>query len=371
MPKVFISYRRADSAPFAGRIYDRLVLRLQQANVFKDVDDIPPGVDFARYIQDALGLCAAVLVLIGRGWLTARGADGARRLDDPADFVRLEIALALSAQLTVIPVLVDGASMPPAAELPEELRPLALRNAVAVRDDPDFSRDMERVLAALARAGAVPPARTPAVTPLVTPVVPAQHVPAAPAPASVRPADPYPAVSTAYRPALAPGPASPPAYAAAAPRRAVPAGPVPGARVGWGTVVGIGLACDVPLVVVAILARIVFAVMGDPAAGSLWVATLVSVAAGAVQWAAYLVAGSVLARRTGRIGASILAAVVAALPIGLLLLPVAVTDVGSLVWTLALVMASVPLGALGGAIGRRATKAPSGTRLGSQQARPR
>ncbi len=152
MAKVFISYRRADSGPSTGRIYDRLVSKLGRKNVFKDVDDIPPGVNFPDAIHKSLRGCAAVLVVIGPRWLDARGSDGARRLDDPADVVRLEIEAAFRLRLAVIPILLEEARMPTSAELPDALRPLAFINGVVVRDDPDFARDMERLLVGLDRA---------------------------------------------------------------------------------------------------------------------------------------------------------------------------------------------------------------------------
>src|SRR5258708_4264580 len=96
MAKIFLSYRRVDSATMAGRIYDRLILRFGEKNIFKDVDDIPPGVNFAEYIQDSLRQCAVKLVIIGRSWLASPAPDGSRRLDNPADFVRIEIETALA-----------------------------------------------------------------------------------------------------------------------------------------------------------------------------------------------------------------------------------------------------------------------------------
>lgn len=151
MAKIFISYRRADSATFSGRIYDRLIARFGRRQVFKDVDDIPAGAKFAQYIQDALRDCAVALVVIGPGWLDARDTQGRRRLDDPADYVRLEIETALNLGLTVIPLLVDGARMPGGDEAPEALRPLAQLNALPVRNDPDFARDMERAIEGVER----------------------------------------------------------------------------------------------------------------------------------------------------------------------------------------------------------------------------
>jgi hypothetical protein len=146
MAKVFISYRRTDSAAFSGRIYERLIARFGRKNIFKDVDDIPPGVDFPEYIQNSLRQCAVVLVVIGPHWLEERDAKGERRLDDPGDFVRLEIETALNLRLAVVPLLVDGVKMPQSNELPGTLRPLTLFNTVQVGNDPDFARDIEQVI---------------------------------------------------------------------------------------------------------------------------------------------------------------------------------------------------------------------------------
>lgn len=168
MPAVFISYRRADSASAAGRMDDQLVARFGRAHVFKDVDSIPPGVNFEHFIEDAIGRSSVVLVLIGPRWLNATaGALRRRRLDDPGDFVRIEIETALRLGVPIIPVPVENASMPPAARLPVSLRPLASLNALSVRPDPDFHRDMERVGIAVERAMTAPqpappqPARAP------------------------------------------------------------------------------------------------------------------------------------------------------------------------------------------------------------------
>lgn len=161
MPAVFISYRRADSASAAGRIDDQLVARFGRATVFKDVDSIPPGVDFARYIEDAIQQSAVALVIIGPHWLTASVGPFQRRLDDPADFVRIEIETAARLGVPIIPLLVDGATMPPAARLPTSLRLLASLNALPVRPDPDFHRDMGRVTVAVERLMNGPPPTPP------------------------------------------------------------------------------------------------------------------------------------------------------------------------------------------------------------------
>jgi hypothetical protein len=148
MSGIFISYRREDSAPYAGRLYDRLCGRFGADQVFMDVDDIPPGADFAAHISAKVGSCEAMIVVIGKEWLTARNADGQLRLSDPQDFVGLEVALALQRDGMVIPVLVGGANMPKAAELRSDLKALAKRNAVILSDH-DFQRDVDSLVKAL------------------------------------------------------------------------------------------------------------------------------------------------------------------------------------------------------------------------------
>jgi hypothetical protein len=142
---IFLSYRREDSADICGRIYDHLVARYGKLKVFKDVDNIPYGADFPSYIQAQLRECTVCLVVMGQRWLTSASATGQRRLDDPGDFVRLEIEGALRQGLAVIPVMVHGAALPPAGVLPESLGPLRFLNAAPVRLDPDFATDVRRL----------------------------------------------------------------------------------------------------------------------------------------------------------------------------------------------------------------------------------
>lgn len=132
MARVFISYRRDDAAGEAGRLYDRLVARFGRDQVFMDVTGIEPGVDFVSAIDSAVGSCAVLLVVIGPGWASVTDSSGRRRLDDPHDFVRLETGAALRRGIRVIPVLVDHAAMPSAEVLPEDLRPLARRQALEI-----------------------------------------------------------------------------------------------------------------------------------------------------------------------------------------------------------------------------------------------
>jgi SIR2-like domain/TIR domain len=126
---IFISYRREDTAPYAGRLYDRLVSRFGEGRVFIDIDSIPLGDNFDEVITSKVGSCDVLLALIGDEWLTSADEDG-RRLDNPDDFVRLEIAAAVERNIRVIPILVEGARMPRAKELPPSLMKLARRQAL-------------------------------------------------------------------------------------------------------------------------------------------------------------------------------------------------------------------------------------------------
>ena len=144
--RIFISYRRDDSAETAGRIYDRLVQSFEKGSIFKDVDSLPAGFDFRDVLDDALRKCDVFLAIIGVQWLEIRNPDGRRRIDDPRDFVRIEIESALERNIPVIPVLVQGASMPSASELPLAIRDLKYRQALLVRPDPDFHTDMDRLI---------------------------------------------------------------------------------------------------------------------------------------------------------------------------------------------------------------------------------
>lgn len=133
-PKVFISYRREETAGHAGRLYDAIAERFGDGNVFMDVE-LAPGVDFVERITEAVGACRALLVVIGPRWASASPGGGAPRIAEPGDFVRLEVETALArSEVRVIPVLVGGAQMPPSAELPESLRALARRNAIELSD---------------------------------------------------------------------------------------------------------------------------------------------------------------------------------------------------------------------------------------------
>src|SRR4029077_277460 len=116
--RIFLSYRREETRWAAGRLFDRLSRRFGKDQVFKDVDSIQLGDDFVEKITSAVGSCDVLLALIGDRWLTITDQDGQRRIDDDNDFVRLEIEAALTRNVRVIPILVEGAHMPRAADLP-------------------------------------------------------------------------------------------------------------------------------------------------------------------------------------------------------------------------------------------------------------
>lgn len=150
MSKILISYRREDSADVTGRIYDRLIKVFPQS-VFRDVDSIPLGVDFRAYLDEQVAKCNMFLAVIGLDWLRGKGRKGKSRLEDPGDFVRIEIESALKRQIPVIPVLVGGAKIPPAERLPSSIEDLSYRNGLVVRPDPDFHKDMDRLIIHLKR----------------------------------------------------------------------------------------------------------------------------------------------------------------------------------------------------------------------------
>ena len=127
---IFISYRRADSEGQSGRLYDDLVAAFGKDRVFFDVSGIKPGQDFRLAIDDQVASCSVLLAVIGKDWLQAADTSGRTRLDDPHDYVRIEISSALKRNIPVVPVLVRGAIMPGSSELPEDLVNLSYRNAV-------------------------------------------------------------------------------------------------------------------------------------------------------------------------------------------------------------------------------------------------
>jgi hypothetical protein len=145
MPGIFICYRRDDSEVVACRIFDRLREDFAQSSIFMDVASIPIGVDFREHLKDAVGQCDVVLVVIGQDWLKADDG-GRRRIDDPNDFVRIEVKGALDRGIPVIPILPRPTAMPRAEDLPDDLRELAYRNAAEVDPGKDFNLYMDRVV---------------------------------------------------------------------------------------------------------------------------------------------------------------------------------------------------------------------------------
>ena len=143
---VFVSYRRTDSIDITGRIYDKLVADLGRHTVFKDIDSIPLGADFRRHIDESLENCKVFLLVMGRSWKGEPSTSGGHRIDDPRDFIRIEVETALRRNIPVIPVLVQGAEVPSDETLPQSMRDIAYRQAIRVRSDPDFHRDVERIV---------------------------------------------------------------------------------------------------------------------------------------------------------------------------------------------------------------------------------
>lgn len=148
MSGIFISYRRDDSAAYAGRLYDRLESHFGHDHIFMDIDHIEPGEIFAEVIQKKLGAVDVAIVMIGKQWLDITDSAGQRRLDDPNDFVRLEITAVLERKIRVIPVLVGGAVVPKKPELPDPLVSLADRHAFEI-SDARFRSDVDKLIQAL------------------------------------------------------------------------------------------------------------------------------------------------------------------------------------------------------------------------------
>ena len=150
MRAIFISYRRDDSEGQAGRLYDDLSRRFGDSSIFMDVAAIEPGLDFRKVIDHNVASCGVLLAVIGPGWLDAKDETGQRRLDNPTDFVRLETASALKRDIPVVPVLVHGARMPKAEQLPADLGELAYRNGLELTHA-RWDSDVEVLVKALQR----------------------------------------------------------------------------------------------------------------------------------------------------------------------------------------------------------------------------
>ena len=137
--QIFISYRRVDAGYVTGHINDRLRKEFGDEFIFTDVDRIDLGVDFRASLDLMVSECQILLAVIGTDWLTVEGRNGKPRLQDPTDFVRIEIESALERNIPIIPLLVSGAVMPSKEDLPRSLKDFAFRNGTKIRPAPDFS----------------------------------------------------------------------------------------------------------------------------------------------------------------------------------------------------------------------------------------
>jgi len=158
MARIFINYRRDDTAGVAGRLFDYLALKYSRDELFMDVDAMTPGIDFAKQLDTQVAQCHVLLAVIGPRWLDAHDQAGHHRLDSDKDYVRIELASALKRDIAVIPVLVDGAVMPPEESLSEDLKPLARRHALELRHT-RFNSDADTLVHAL--EAVVPRSRIP------------------------------------------------------------------------------------------------------------------------------------------------------------------------------------------------------------------
>jgi len=152
MVGIFVSYRREDSSGYAGRLFDSLRPHLGRDHIYMDVVANEPGIDFVKTIEAALKACRVLIVLIGKKWVNLTDASGRRRLDNPDDFVRLEVAAAIKRGARIIPVLVGGATMPNAPQLPSELKGLTRFQALEISDS-RWDYDLGRLVEILKKVG--------------------------------------------------------------------------------------------------------------------------------------------------------------------------------------------------------------------------
>jgi len=145
---IFISYRRDETRDVAGRLYDRLTTIFGKDKVFRDIYTIPGGADFPSWIEEAVASAKVVIVLIGESWATIEDSQNRRRIDNPADWVRLEVAIALERDTLVVPVLVEDARMPAESKLPDPLRKLTRHHAIELSDR-RFESDVEELIKVL------------------------------------------------------------------------------------------------------------------------------------------------------------------------------------------------------------------------------
>lgn len=195
MQGIFISYRRQDSQSAAGRLADHLKEHMRGVPIFRDVETIEPGVDFVEAIDRALESCGVLLAVIGPRWTSLVDAAGNRRLDDPNDYTRLEIATALGRDdVRVIPVLVEGAQMPASGELPDELKLLSRRNAIELTDK-RWEYDVSQLVETLNKALNVRPEPKPEPKPRPEPKPPRPE----PTPPQPTPPPPTPAPAKSWK----------------------------------------------------------------------------------------------------------------------------------------------------------------------------
>jgi len=191
--QIFISYRREESRWSARSLHDRLCRDFDPTQIFMDIDAIALGEDFVKAIETTVAKCDVLIAVIGNNWLTSKDDHGDRRLDNPEDFVRMEIGAALKREISVIPVLVDAALMPRAIDLPEDLKSLVRRNALRITDT-SFDGDCQRLAATirlvLEKAAAVEQERP--VATLTPPAQPEADKPSAKTPKMVHPLPPKP-----------------------------------------------------------------------------------------------------------------------------------------------------------------------------------
>ena len=145
MSGIFISYRREDSLPYAGRLFDRLADRFGEKQIFMDIDTMKVGLDFVEQIQNAVQSCDVLIAVIGKTWVNIQDEERHRRLDNPEDFVRVEIQAALARNIPVVPLLVGGAGMPKASDLPDPIAKLTRRHAMKMSDE-RFRADATRLI---------------------------------------------------------------------------------------------------------------------------------------------------------------------------------------------------------------------------------
>jgi hypothetical protein len=146
MPKIAISYRRADSEAMTGRIFDRLIAHYGKGAIYRDIDDIPPGIDFRLHINQTLLKTQILLVIVGPQWFGGASDGGANRIQEESDPVRVEVETALRRRVPLIPVLIGATRMPSAEQLPPGLKDFAFRNALKIDIGRDFDHHMDRLI---------------------------------------------------------------------------------------------------------------------------------------------------------------------------------------------------------------------------------